>query len=164
METFREWMQPELVWFIAGMVLLIAEFAVPGLVIFFFGVGALLVATLCFLFDLSLNTQLLIFLLSSLILLLSLRRWMKKIFIGKTNAESELDDMTSDFIGRKALVTDRITPSMPGKIELNGTHWNAESDQTIPKGVPIQIIGKNNLTLLVKPIPSKTTTHKGEKS
>lgn len=163
MAPLKEWMQPELIWFIAGIALLIAEFAIPGLVIFFFGVGALLVATLCFLFDLSLNAQLLIFLLSSLILLLSLRRWMKKIFMGRTSAQAELDDNLSDFIGRRAVVIQKITPTLPGKVDFNGTRWTAEAGYPISKGEAVEIIGKDNLTLKVQRISFRVNPHKSDK-
>jgi membrane protein implicated in regulation of membrane protease activity len=152
METAREWLRPELIWFLAGIALLIAELAVPGLVIFFFGVGACLVATLCLIFDLSLNLQLLIFLLSSTIFLISLRKWVGKIFMGRMSSNQEFDDVDADYIGKQAVVEFKIMPDVPGKVEFNGTLWMATADMSISKGTPVQVIGKNNITLKVKPL------------
>jgi membrane protein implicated in regulation of membrane protease activity len=149
-DTVKEWLRPELIWFLAGIGLLIAELAIPGLVIFFFGVGACLVATLCLIFDLSLNLQLLIFLLSSTILLISLRKWVGKIFMGRMSSKQEFNDIDADFIGRRAVVEVKITPDVPGKVEMNGTLWTATAGVSIPKGTPVQVIGKENLTLKVK--------------
>ena len=39
-DAIKDYLSPEVVWFLAGLALLILEFAMPGLVIFFFGVGA----------------------------------------------------------------------------------------------------------------------------
>ena len=152
METAKDWLRPELIWFLAGIGLLIAELAIPGLVIFFFGVGACLVATLCLIFDLSLNAQLLIFLLSSTILLISLRKWVGKIFMGRSSGNQEFDDVDADFIGRQAVVEVKIVPDSPGKVEFNGTLWAATADIPIAKGARVQVTGKNNLTLKVKPL------------
>ena len=79
MNTLSEWLKPELIWFIAGLVMLLLEFAMPGLIIFFFGAGAILVAVICLFFDISVNAQLGIFLVSSLLLLRGLRRYLKPI-------------------------------------------------------------------------------------
>jgi len=152
MESIKEFFKPEIIWFIIGIALLVAEFAIPGLVVFFFGVGACIVATLLLIFDLSLTWQLLIFLASSLILLFSLRRWLAKIFIGRTIGEVEYQEIEDDFIGRRGMVTTEIKPNIPGKIELNGTGWKAEADDVIKKGTPVEIIGKDNITLKVKPL------------
>lgn len=151
METANEWLRPELIWFLVGIGLLIAEFAIPGLVIFFFGVGACIVATLCLIFDLPLNLQLLIFILSSTILLISLRKWVGKIFVGRVSGYQEMDDENADLVGRRAFAEARIAPDVPGRIELNGTLWRAISDVTIPKGTPVEVIEKQNITLKVKP-------------
>ena len=62
MENFKELLKPELIWFIAGLIMLLAEFAMPGLIIFFFGVGAWLVALICLFIDISINIQLIILL------------------------------------------------------------------------------------------------------
>ena len=153
MESLDELMKPELIWFLVGIVLLILEFSIPGLLIFFFGVGACIVATLCMIFDLSLNIQLTVFLLSSGILLLSLRKWMKKIFMGKvTTANVEFDDLEDDVIGRTVVVIAKITPEIPGIVEVNGTNWTATAKTTIKAGQPVKVIHKKNLTLTVKPL------------
>ena len=152
MESIKEFFKPEIIWFIIGITLLVAEFAIPGLVVFFFGVGACIVATLLLIFDLSLTWQLLIFLVSSLILLFSLRRWLAKVFIGRTIGDKEYQEIEDDFIGRRGMVEADIKPNLPGKIELNGTSWKAEADEVIKKGTPVEVIGKDNITLKVKPL------------
>ncbi len=80
MEWIKEYLKPELIWFLVGLVMLLFEFALPGLIIFFFGVGAWIVAGLCFFLPLSPTWQLAIFLVTSVVCLLVLRKFLKRIF------------------------------------------------------------------------------------
>ncbi len=150
MENFKDWLKPELLWFIAGLIMLLAEFTTPGLILFFFGIGAWIVALICIFTDISLNIQLSIFLVSSVLLLVSLRKWLKNIFVGRTNAKETSDELFQEFVGEKAVVTCEINPQSGGKVEFHGTSWSAEADETISEGASVEIIGKNNITLKVK--------------
>jgi membrane protein implicated in regulation of membrane protease activity len=150
MENFKEWLKPELIWFIAGLIMFLAEFTMPGLIIFFFGVGAWLVALICLFTDISINIQLTLFLIASILLLISLRKWLKNIFVGRTGQKQSADELLQEFVGKKAVVTREIDPQTRGKVEFHGTNWNAEADQIIDKGTSVEIIGKNNITLKVK--------------
>lgn len=150
METLQEYLKPELIWFLVGLLLLLAEFAIPGLVIFFFGVGAWVVALLCAMMDIGINTQLIIFIVSSILSLLLLRKWLKGIFHGHSSDQQELTEDLSDFLGERVAVTMAITPQQPGKVELHGTDWSAIAEETIPAGTRVEITGKESLTLRVK--------------
>ena len=150
MENFKELLKPELIWFIAGFIMLLAEFAMPGLIIFFFGVGAWLVALICLFTDISINFQLTLFLIASILLLVSLRKWLKNIFVGHTGQKERTDELLQEFVGEKAVVIREINLQAGGKVEFHGTNWNAEADQIIDKGISVEIIGKNNITLKVK--------------
>ena len=48
METLKDFFKPELIWILVGIILFVMEFGVPGLIVFFFGVGACAVAVVCF--------------------------------------------------------------------------------------------------------------------
>ena len=150
MENFKEWLKPELIWFIAGFIMLLAEFAMPGLIIFFFGVGAWLVALICLFTDISINIQLTLFLIASILLLISLRKWVKNIFVGRTGQKHSADEILQEFVGKKAVVTREINTQTGGKVEFHGTNWNGEADERINRGASVEIIGKNNITLKVK--------------
>ena len=146
MENFKEWLKPELIWFIAGLIMLLTEFTMPGLIVFFFGVGAWLVALICLFMDISLNIQLTIFLAASVFFLISLRKWLKNVFVGRIDVKESLDE----FIGEKAVVIREINPHSGGKVEFHGTSWNAEADEKISEGSSVEVIEKNNITLKVK--------------
>ena len=99
MDSWQDWMKPELVWFIAGLAMLLLEFIIPGLIIFFFGVGAFVVALLCIFFDIPINYQLLIFLGSSVLLLVILRRELSNTFMGHVGFTMDTAENLDDFTG-----------------------------------------------------------------
>lgn len=148
MDTAKEFLSPTLIWFVIGLTLLLVEFSLPGLIVFFFGIGAWVVALVCYFSDISLNWQLALFLITSVLLLASLRKWVRTIFIGRLAAKEYKDE----FIGGKAVVTRDIAGGMAGKVEFHGASWNAEADGDIGAGTPVEIIGKDNLTLKVRPL------------
>ena len=67
MDWIKDLLKPELIWFLVGLVLLIMEFALPGLIIGFFGAGAWIVAIICLVTNININTQLIIFIISSIL-------------------------------------------------------------------------------------------------
>jgi membrane protein implicated in regulation of membrane protease activity len=153
MDSIKDFLKPELIWFLVGLVLLVLEFIMPGLIIGFFGTGAWIVAIIC-LFSTyvagSINTQLIIFIIASVLSLLLLRKWLKGMFIGHTKSQQDLTEDMKEFIGERAVVKEKITPKSGGKVELHGTNWIAEAEEEIAAGTVVEIIEKNNLTLKVK--------------
>ena len=153
MDALKElFSRPELIWFLVGIVLLVLEFELPGLIVFFFGVGAIIVAILCLIFELSIDMQLIIFIVASLACLIVLRKWLKGIFYGHVKAKQNIKEAMSDFVGEQAVVKEKITAGPGGKVELHGTNWSAEADEEIEVGEIVEIVGKENLTLKVKKI------------
>jgi len=149
-DSIKEYLRPEVIWFLVGLSLLILEFAMPGLIIFFFGVGACIVAIVCLVTQISINVLLMIFIGASVLSLLLLRKWLKGIFLGHTVSKQDLKENLEDFVGQRAVVKERIVPKAGGKVELHGTNWTAQADQEIAEGTVVEIIGKDNLTLKVK--------------
>ena len=133
------------IWFIVGFVFFLLEFAIPGLILFFFAVGAWIVAILSLFVDLSLNNQLIIFLAASIITILLFRKWVKKILWVKRNT-SEIED---ELIGKTAIAQTDILPGNKGKVDFKGTIWDARSTDTIIKGEQVTIIGNESILLIV---------------
>jgi membrane protein implicated in regulation of membrane protease activity len=150
MDAIKEFLKPELIWFLIGIVLLVLEFLLPGLIVFFFGVGACIVALVCLFADVPLNGQLIIFIASSVLSLLLLRRWLKPIFIGHITARQDTRINLEEFVGQRATVIEKITPTEGGKVEFHGTNWQARASEEIPQGAVVEITGKDNITLTVK--------------
>lgn len=150
MDTLKDFLKPELIWFLIGLLLLLLEFILPGLIVAFFGVGAWVVALVCLFIDIPLNAQLLIFIVSSVLSLLLLRKWLKGIFMGHVVSKQDVKENLEEFVGQRAVVKERIVPNGRGKVEFRGTDWQAEADEEIAEGTAVKIIGKENITLKVK--------------
>ncbi|MFN2440126.1 MAG: NfeD family protein [Chitinophagaceae bacterium] len=137
---------PPVIWFIIGFIFFILEFAVPGFILFFFGVGAWIVVILTLVMDVSLNTQLFTFLGSSLITILLFRRWVKNVMFTKKHS-SDLED---EFLGKTGIAETSIGPGRDGKVDFKGTSWNARSEDIIEKGESVTIVGNESIILIVK--------------
>jgi len=152
LEIFTQHLNAGVIWLILGTILLILEIFVPGLILFFFGIGACLTGVLCFIMPLSINTQLVIFLISSLLLLFLLRNYFINLFKGFSKETEDESKNTDNVIGKKVKVIKEINKDNPGLVEMNGVNWNAESEQTLEQGQWCVIVKRENLTLYVKEI------------
>ena len=140
----------ELVWLLAGLALMLAELATPGFILFFFGLGALVTSAWAWTGMGGLGSQLVVFLVSSLIFLVTLRKYAAGLFRGK-KSHTGLPD--NDYIGQHAMVVEDIDSThLKGKIELHGTRWNAAADAPIHKGIQVVVTGRKGLTLQVKSV------------
>jgi membrane protein implicated in regulation of membrane protease activity len=140
-------------WFLIGVGFMLLEFIIPGFIIFFFGAGAWIAALITALGISDLNVQLLVFLISSILLLVFLRRSVKRYFEGKVSKKDISDDLIESVKGEKAVVVSDISPNkIGGKVEFHGTHWNAEADEEIKKGEVVEILERKNLVLKVRKI------------
>ncbi|MBI9074651.1 MAG: NfeD family protein [Desulfatibacillum sp.] len=142
---------PILIWFVFGLVLILAEFAVPGIILVFFGVGAWVVSAMCAMFNASLNLQLLVFLVSSVLCLVFLRGWVQKVFVGHSQ-DGESGFSNSEVVGQTAVVVEAIKPGYPGKVEFRGTQWKAIAEEPIQESRAVEIVRQDCITLIVKPI------------
>jgi len=150
MDFLRDFAQPEVIWFLIGLVLLFAEMMIPGLIIAFFAFGAWVVATVSLFRSLSLNEQLALFIASSVLSLVVARSWLKGLFSGYVSSRQEPNENLNDFVGQRVVVTETITAKLPGKVEFHGTSWLAAADEEIAEGSVVEIEDKDNLTLKVK--------------
>jgi membrane protein implicated in regulation of membrane protease activity len=142
----------EIIWFVAGLIMILLEFTQPGLVIVFFGVGAWVVSLLAYLDILeTLRSQLLVFGGVSVGLLLALRRWVKGKFYGHVGAKQDLTQNLDEFTGKQVTVLQDVIPGKAGgQVEFKGTSWRAVSDQEVKKGETAVIDEMDGLTLVIK--------------
>lgn len=143
----------EIAWAIVGIVLIFFEFFIPGLVIAFFGVGALITAFTSWLgISPTLELQLLVFIVSSLLLLILLRKIVKRTFLGRAKGEDTERDFNID-IGKIVPVIEFIQPGeVGGKVKYQGSNWPAKASEPIPPGESVKIIGRENITLIVEKV------------
>lgn len=140
-------LQTPVIWFIIGFVLLVLEFLLPGLILFFFGVGAWVVAILSLFIDLSLNVQLIVFVITSVAAILVLRKWVGHMLYGNKQSTELLED---EFLGKTARSETPISPGENGKVYFKGTSWPASSEDVIGAGENVIITGTDSILLIVK--------------
>lgn len=140
-------------WIVFGLLLLLSEWVLPGLVAFFFGVGALLVGLLTAAGVVqTLPAQLGLFAVLSLASLFLLRgkcqRWMRGA-VGDS-AEREYEDNT--LIGRRAVVREEFVQGR-GIVELNGSRWKADSKDQLKVGDAVWVTRTTGILLHVTSLP-----------
>jgi membrane protein implicated in regulation of membrane protease activity len=145
-----EFTHPGLFWLSIGVLLFVMEMAVPGFVLFFLGIAAWTTALGCYFFKWSVNIQLAVFLVVSLVSLFGLRTIVKKVFMG-----DEKDDGTDSIMasgGEKCVVTATINPPAEGQVKFSGTFWRAEAEENIEEGEVVEIVKQANLLIFVRKI------------
>ena len=139
-------------WLYAGAGLMLAELLAPGFVVFFFGLSAASVGLCRFAFGEALTPtwQLAAFSAFSVVYLLVLRRWMKRIFTGAVTTSAT--DFEDDMSGRPAKVTAAIEPPKTGRVMVGDAEWTASAATAIAAGADVRVVSRNNLTVQVEPV------------
>lgn len=139
-------------WIIAALVLMVAEFIVPGGIIFFLGAGCLVVAGALWLGLVTtwVNT-LTLFFIASLALIISLRSFFTR-FAGGDYSQANTEEIIDD-LDEIAVVVELIGPGENvGTINFRGTTWRALGNgQEIAAGVKVKIVARDNITYIVEP-------------
>ena len=135
------------IWFVIGFLFFLLEFAAPGFILFFFAIGAWIVAVVALFSDISLDMQLIIFIGSSLLTVLLFRNWLRKKLGMMRSHKPVLED---EIIGKKAKAETHIGPGQKGKVAFKGASWAATSADTINTGEEVTIVGYDSIVLTVK--------------
>ena len=143
---------PILIWFLVGLVLIFLEFAVPGVILVFFGIGAWVVAATTYLgLTGSFESQLLLFAVISILLLVALRKWIKGKFYGHVGDVQDQTKNLDEFTGQRVVVLEDVIPNkMEGAVEFKGARWRAISDEHIKNGEVAIITGTDGIILNIK--------------
>jgi inner membrane protein len=142
---------PASIWILIGVLLILSEFALPGVIAVFFGMAALLVGLLLFLnVPLDLPGQIFLFGVLGVALLLVARRRFTPWLKGK----SETGGVGSEVlpVGTRATAQADFVQGL-GVVILNGVRWNAESQDAIRAGDPVWLTGRQGLILRVSATP-----------
>ncbi len=153
MELFLNYMP--WVWLGVAVLCLVIEGLTFSLTTIWFALGAVVMIFLS-LTHMSLQWQLLIFLVLSLLLLIFTRPFaIKKLHVKKTPTNSDA------LIGKKAVVTERITELEKGAVKLNGLVWTAASadGSSLEAGTECTVTEIQGATAMVKPYEIKKETN-----
>ena len=146
---------PALYWLIIGVMLFFLELALPGFILFFFGLAALITAVVAWLTPLEIAYQLGIFIVSSVVSLMTLRDVIQRNFFKpKDVAEGEKpdEDVVLATPGDRAVVGVTISPPAEGRINYSGTSWRATADEKIEEGEIVAVVRQDNLVIHVEKI------------
>jgi membrane protein implicated in regulation of membrane protease activity len=129
------------------------ELFLPGFILVFFGLGAVLTGLLLVFIPMSINTQLVLFTVLSIVFLFVFRRMAQGYFVGRVANTNPTGAAMEVFSGETAVVTEDIIPNTPqGKVEFHGSFWNADAETEIKKGIKVNVLERRDLTLKVKPL------------
>ena len=145
---------PVLAWFLIGIFFYVIELALPGFVVFFFGIGAWCTALTVYLADISTSVQLGVFLVTSLATLFLLRKYLQTIFIG--SAQNDEASLKAGPVSDTGVVTEDIIPPGTGKVKYGGSFWRAVAEEPITVGTNVKIISQENLEVKVQPLSDTT--------
>lgn len=136
------------IWLICGVVGLALELVLPGLIVLFFGCGALITGIAAWIFpSLQIEGQLLTFVISSVVLLLVFRKMLKNRFF--TVSKESDDELADEYIGKTAIALVDFVNGR-GSVEFKGSQWESLSSDDIKKGDQVLISQRESIQLTVK--------------
>lgn len=144
------YISPVLAWFLIGIFFYVVELVLPGFVVFFFGIGAWCTALAVYLADISTAAQLGVFLVTSLITLFLLRKYLQTVFIG--SSQNDDASVKAEPVADTGVVAEDIIPPGQGRVKYGGSFWKAVADEPIRIGTTVKIINQNNLEVKVRPL------------
>ncbi|CRI67382.1 conserved membrane hypothetical protein [Thiocapsa sp. KS1] len=146
---------PASLWTLIGVLLILSELALPGVIAVFFGLAALLIGLLLYL-DVPIDppAQILLFGVLGAALLLLARNRLKPWFRGQEDTGGGGSEVLPQ--GTRALAQTDFARGA-GVVSLNGVRWNAESPDIIRAGDPVWLVGRRGLVLKVTATPPSTT-------
>ena len=143
-------MPPEIIWLIVALVLLGLESVTFQLVCIWFAIGAMITMLVCCIVPIDLTTQLLVFVVSSGLLLGFTRRLVKN-FLSKKNEKTNIDSL----IGKTAIIDENVDNLVgSGSLKLEGKVWTVRStdDTPIASGAVVEVLEIRGVKLIVKEV------------
>jgi len=134
--TFSPW----LVWFLAGIAIMLAELAVSGFVIIFFGLGCWGASVVAFFSTNDYSAQVAVFVIVSVASLMTLRRVAMRVFVGCSEGQ-ETEDLGNVPLGARITLNQDMEAGQVGRVRFRGTMWDAISEDRIPAGSDAEITG-----------------------
>lgn len=136
------------IWLLCGVIGLALELILPGLIVLFFGCGALLTGIAAWIFpSLQIEGQLIVFVVSSVVLLLVFRKMLRNRFFN--NSKESGDELADEYIGKTAVALTDFANGH-GEVEFKGSKWEALSADEIRKGDTVVISSRESIKLTVE--------------
>ena len=135
-----------LFWLVLFVILALFELATVNLVSIWFSLGALITTFVSLATD-NLMLHLAVFTISSILLLL-----LTKPFVKKMKKRDKIPTNLDMVIGKKGIVTETIDKDGIGEVKVLGKKWSAYSDKEIEENSKVKILSINGVKLKVEEI------------
>ena len=135
-----------LFWLVLFVILALFELATVNLVSIWFSLGALITTFISLATD-NLMLHLAVFTISSILLLL-----LTKPFVKKMKKRDKIPTNLDMVIGKKGIVTETIEKDGIGEVKVLGKKWSAYSDKEIEENSKVKILSINGVKLKVEEI------------
>ena len=139
-------LHPGWIWAIIGLLLLIAELAVPGFFLVFLGVAAIATGLFTLLFDLGLAPQLVLFVIYTALAVMIGKRW----YAEPDHADQSigLNNPSDRMVGKSVLVVDPVDEH-GGRVRVGDGEWSARGGPAAV-GTRVRVMGVEGNCLLVE--------------
>ena len=143
-ETLGPWL-----WIIFGLILLALEIVLPGTILLWFGLSAIVVGPLSFIaFGWSWQVEVVIFLVLSIVFVIIGRRWLKAR-IASDEGDATLNRRAERYHGRTVVLSEAIS-SGHGRARIDDTVWRVRGPDC-PAGSEVQVVDSDGPVLVVEP-------------
>jgi membrane protein implicated in regulation of membrane protease activity len=128
------------------------EFFTTALIFIFLGMAAILTGGLI-LIGLPQHSAIpyAVFAALSLLLVLSLRKYARRLLLGQISDKAQFEPGFEDIIGSEAEVISGFSEGVPrGRVVFRGAEWNALCSDALQRGERVKIISRTSHTLTIK--------------
>ena len=149
-----------LIWMLAALLLFLIEIFTPGFAVACLSIGCLCSCVLAAIAPATLNWQIAIFVVASLLAFLFVRPFALKVLSKRAERKGQYKSNMESLIGRTATVIEEIPAEEVGRVKVDGDEWQAvlsrENDdirprENIPVGAKVVIVSYDSIILTVKP-------------
>ena len=137
-------------WLAIGMLLAVAEMAIPGVFLIWLAGAAIVTGLLTWLLPIGMPLQIVIFAALSILSVFIGRRYLRANPV--EGADPLMNDRGARLIGESAVVTEAIVPGSTGRVKQGDSEWLAKGPAAEP-GVRMRITGHDGVVLIVEHMP-----------
>ena len=135
-----------LFWLVLFVILALFELATVNLVSIWFSLGALITTFVSLVTD-NLMIHLAVFTISSILLLL-----LTKPFVKKMKKREKVPTNLDMVVGKTGVVTEKIEKDGIGEVKVLGKKWSAYSDKEVEENSKVKVLSINGVKLKVEEI------------
>ncbi len=140
--------EPHWVWLGLGLLLAVAEMAIPGVFLIWMAVAALLTGLLAWLVPIELPVQIVVFAVLAMISVFSGRRYLRTNPVAP--ADPKMNDRGGRAVGENVVVT-HVIEGGTGRVKLGDSEWLARGPDAQP-GTRMRVAGHDGAVLIVEHI------------